>query len=80
MTGSPGPADEPRGLGFYLPRSVFPADRRQLVAQARRSGAPDAIIRLLQDLAGPSVVYTDVDDVRRQLRGNARRHEDESPS
>lgn len=56
-----------RTLGFYLPHSTFPADRGQLLCAARRSGAPDGVVRLLRRLADPPATYPDLDGVLAQL-------------
>jgi hypothetical protein len=35
-------------MGRYLRRSVFPADQRQLLAEAEENGAPDEIVEALR--------------------------------
>jgi hypothetical protein len=43
-----------RSLGFYLYRSAFPAQRGQLVCEARRAGAPPELVRGLSRLSAPT--------------------------
>ncbi len=65
-------ADRRRSIGFYLPRSVFPASRGQLVCEARRSHAPDEVVALLRRLAGPPATYTDLQAVVDELSNGLR--------
>jgi hypothetical protein len=47
---TPEERDERSDLGRYLRRSVFPADRDALVAEARENQAPDGMVALLRRL------------------------------
>jgi hypothetical protein len=47
---TPEERDERSDLGRYLRRSVFPADRDALVAEARENQAPDHMVSLLRRL------------------------------
>jgi hypothetical protein len=65
-----------RHVGFYIPSSTFPAARGQLVCQARRSNAPDSVVRRLQRLAPAPVRYRDlaavVVEINRMCRESTR--------
>ena len=61
-------ADPPeRPLGFYLTPSSFPADRAQLVGDARRAHAPESVVRLLRQLPDRAEPYADLSDLSREL-------------
>jgi hypothetical protein len=47
---SPYEIEERSRFGQYLPRSLFPADRRELLRAAQEAGAPDDIIDDLRQL------------------------------
>jgi hypothetical protein len=67
-----GPLTVERHVGFYIPSSTFPAVRGQLVCEARRSNAPDAVVRTLQRLAPPPVRYEDMSAVLAEINGFSR--------
>jgi hypothetical protein len=66
------PAQRRRSIGFYLPRSTFPATRGQLVCEARRAQAPDEVVRLLRALPASPEVYPDLQSVSQRVSGQER--------
>lgn len=58
-------------IGFYLPRSTFPAARGQLVCEAHRAGAPDDVVHLLRQLPPPPARFEDLQEVEDHLRAQS---------
>ena len=71
MHGSTTPKTSARSLGFYVPQSTFPADRGQILCEARRSGAPDEVVNRLRDLPPPPATFASLQEVTDRLGASA---------
>lgn len=61
-------AKDSRSLGFYVPRSTFPADRGQILCEARRAGAPDDVVAEVRRLPAPPARFSTLEEVADRLR------------